>query len=161
MVSGALHEKKYSPQRSHQFQHPTPLRPLPKLPPYIQTIDLTCCPNEKAPVEAVDAGKANVEACAGLAPKMLPPAAAAVAVEVAPNRVGAAAEVWVPNKPPEAVVGVAPKRGLFAAVEPKRPPVLVGAAANNPPAVAPGCGPFLSWVMKTQKKSLVMLWFIQ
>ena len=96
----------------------------------------TCDPKEKAPVDAVEAGKAKEDVAAGFCPKM-PPAGAAV--DVAPKSDGAAAEVWVPNKPPPAVVVAAPKRGLFAAVEPKRPPVLVGAAAENkPPAAAPG-----------------------
>ena len=81
-------------------------------------------PKEKAPVVAVvEAGNANVDV-AGFAPKMLPGCAA---VAVLPKSVGAAAEVWVPNKPPPDVVVVAPKRGLFAAAVPKRPPpVLVG-----------------------------------
>ena len=84
----------------------------------------------------MEAGKAKVDVAAGFAPKS-PPAGAAV--EVLPKSVGAAADVWVPNKPPPEVVVVAPNRGLFAAVEPKRPPVLVGAAAENkPPVAAPG-----------------------
>lgn len=71
-------------------------------------------------MDAVVAGSANE--VVGFAPKIPPVAGVAVVV---PKREGAAADVWVPNKPPEVVV-VTPKRGLFAAAAPKRPAVLAG-----------------------------------
>ena len=99
------------------------------------TFSQTCGPPKAKVDAAVEVGRAKLEV-AGFAPNM--PPAAGVAPAVLPKSVGAAAEVWVPNKPPDVVV-VAPKRGLFAAAVPNKPPVLAGAgAANSPPAAAPG-----------------------